>query len=121
MRDSCAETPEYQSRREMVTPWPAVPRRFGGCSRKSRSRCSGSVGSLIKLDDVAFFIDQEGAWKAEVTVPVKQVSIENVVNAGHVIRPAKDGECQAALSRQRPNLVGAIRITLAKTIEVHGE
>ncbi len=54
-------------------------------------------------------------------MPVEQVPIENVVNAGHVICPAKDGECQAALSRQRQNLVGTIRITLAKTIEVHGE
>jgi hypothetical protein len=54
-------------------------------------------------------------------VPVKQVPIENVVNAGHVIRPAKDGECKAALSRQCQNFAGDIRITLAKTIEVHGE
>src|SRR5260370_7915915 len=78
-------------------------------------------GPLIELDDVALVTDQEGAWKAEVTVPVKQVPIENVVNSRHLIRSAKGGECQAALSRQRQNFFGAVRITLAKAIQVHGE
>src|SRR5260370_34813595 len=78
-------------------------------------------GPLIELDDVALVNDQEGAWKAEVTVPVKQVPIENVVNSRHLIRSAKGGECQAALSRQRQNFFGAVRITLAKAIQVHGE
>ena len=52
---------------------------------------------------------------------VKQVPIEYVVNAGYIIRSAKDGECKVVFSCQRQKFVGVVRITLGKMIEVYGE
>ncbi len=49
-------------------------------------------GTLVELDDLPRVVDQQGCWQAEVAMAVKQVTVENVVNSGHVIRSAKDGK-----------------------------
>ena len=52
--------------------------------------CSGSNGSLIDLDDISFGINEEGGRQTHVAVPVEKIAIENVVNAGDIIRAAQD-------------------------------
>jgi len=41
------------------------------------------------------------SWKIEITMAVKDVAIENVVDTGHILRPAQDGKREALLPRQR--------------------
>ena len=46
--------------------------------------------SLVNLDYLSPRIDQEGSRQTEIAVTVKKIAIENVVNAGHIVRSHKD-------------------------------
>ena len=47
---------------------------------------------LIKLHDISLVINQEGSRQTHVAVSIEQIAIENVVDAGDVIRAAKNGK-----------------------------
>jgi len=54
--------------------------------------------SLINLDDVTLLVDQKRCWQTEVTMAVKKMAIENVVNSSDIVRSVKDGTCKVALA-----------------------
>jgi hypothetical protein len=44
----------------------------------------GTYGSLVQLHDAAGFVDQERCWEGEIAVTIEEISIEDVVDAGHL-------------------------------------
>src|ERR1700692_2616210 len=73
-------------------------------------------GPPIDLNHVPLVINQEGRWQSEVTMPVKHVTVENVVNTGEVVRSLEDLERKAPLAYQRFQVLG-----VGRTVNVHSE
>src|SRR4029078_4519766 len=65
---------------------------------------------LINLDDLSATVNQKGGRKATVAMPVKNITKNNVVNAGEIIRSLQDGQRELALPCRRPDSCSVRRI-----------
>ena len=48
--------------------------------------------SLVDLDDFSAGVNEKRGRKAQVTMAVKKIAIEKVVNAGQIVRSLQDGK-----------------------------
>ncbi len=71
---------------------------------------------LVNLDDVAATIDEERGRKTQVAMPVKKITIENVVRASEIIRSLHHGKRKMTVARECADFFGVGRV-----IEIHSE
>ncbi len=66
--------------------------------------------ALVHLDDHALFVQQERGRNCEIPATVEQVTVNDVVNAGHIFRRKKHRKGEPLLRRERPCLVRIGRV-----------